>query len=115
VQAVASGGALLRVALADGTQLQCASAEAVAPGTALTFGVRPEHLQVVPAADAMLRAEVLVAERLGGETYFHVRLAGRSAIARVTGDSRVAVGDAVGLAFDPTLAHTFVPDGRRLG
>jgi multiple sugar transport system ATP-binding protein len=115
VQAVASGGALLQVALADGTQLQCASSESVAPGTALTFGVRPEHLQVVPAADAMLRAEVLVAERLGGETYFHVRLAGRSAIARVTGDSRVAVGDAVGLAFDPTLAHTFVPDGRRLG
>ena len=65
-------------------------------------------------ADAVLRAEVLVAERLGGETYFHLRLAGRSAIARVTGDSRVAIGDAVGLAFDPALAHAFVPDGRRL-
>jgi len=115
VQAVASGGALLRVALADGTQLQCASSEVVAPGTALTFGVRPEHLQVVPVADAVLRAEVLVAERLGGETYFHLRLAGQSAIARVTGDSRVAVGDAVGLAFDPALAHAFVPDGRGLG
>ena len=114
VQAVASGSALLRVALEDGTQLQGACSEAVAPGTALTFGVRPEHLQVVPVADAVLRAEVLVAERLGGETYFHLRLAGRSAIARVTGDSRVAIGDAVGLAFDPALAHAFVPDGRRL-
>jgi ABC-type sugar transport system ATPase subunit len=114
VQAVASGGAMLRVALEDGTQLQCACSEAVTPGTALAFGVRPEHLQVVPVADAVLRAEVLVAERLGGETYFHLRLAGRSAIARVTGDSRVAIGDAVGLAFDPALAHAFVPDGRRL-
>ena len=114
VQAVASGGAMLRVALEDGTQLQCACSEAVTPGTALAFGVRPEHLQVVPVADAVLRAEVLVAERLGGETYFHLRLAGRSAIARVTGDSRVAIGDAVGLAFDPAPAHAFGPDGRRL-
>jgi multiple sugar transport system ATP-binding protein len=114
-QAVVSGGGLLQVALEDGTQLQCACGEAVAPGTALAFGVRPEHLQVVPVADAVLRAEVLVAERLGGETYFHLRLAGRGAIARVTGDSRVAVGDVVGLAFDPALAHAFVPDGRRLG
>ena len=115
VQAVASGSGLLQVTLEDGTRLQCACGEVVPPGTALAFGLRPEHLQVVPVAGAMLRAEVLVAERLGGETYFHLRLAGHGAIARVNGDSRAEVGDAVGLAFDPALAHVFVPDGRRLG
>jgi len=104
----------LQVALEDGTTLVGHGAEPLAAGTALTLGVRPEHLQVVPAAAGLLRAEVLVAERLGGETYFHTRVAGRNVIARVTGDSGVAVGETVGLSFDPAQAHFFVPDGRRV-
>ncbi len=104
----------LQVQMQDGTRITGQCAEPPAVGTALTFGVRPEHLHVVSADAAMLRAEVLVAERLGGETYFHLRLAGRSMIARVTGDSGVAVGESVSLAYDPALAHFFIPDGRRV-
>ncbi|MFO1193158.1 MAG: dihydrodipicolinate synthase family protein [Rhodoferax sp.] len=104
----------LRVALDDGTALAAGATETPAAGTPLVFGIRPEHLQVVPVADGQLRAEVLVAERLGGETYFHARVADRPVIARMTGDSGVSVGETVGLAFDPAQAHCFVPDGRRL-
>jgi ABC-type sugar transport system ATPase subunit len=112
VQSAGAGG--LRVALDDGTALAAGATETPAAGTPLTFGIRPEHLQVVPVADGQLRAEVLVAERLGGETYFHARVADRPVIARMTGDSGVSVGETVGLAFDPAQAHCFVPDGRRL-
>ena len=114
VGVVAAGPNGLQVALEDGTPLHGHCAESLAAGTRLSFGVRPEHLQVVAAATGMLQAEVLVAERLGGETYFHVRVAGRGMIARVTGDSGVSVGETVGLSFDPAQAHFFVPDGRRV-
>ena len=88
--------------------------ERLPAGAALTLGIRPEHLQVVSAAQGMLKAEVAVVERLGGETYFHVRVAGQNAIARVTGDSAVAIGETIGLSFDPVQAHFFRPDGLRL-
>ena len=114
VSVVSAGPQGLQVALDDGTALLGHCAEPLAAGTRLTFGVRPEHLQVVAAAAGALRAEVLVAERLGGETYFHVHVAGRNLIARVTGNSVVAVGETVGLSFDPAQAHFFVPDGRRV-
>ncbi len=104
----------LAFTLEDSSRISGDCSEPLAPGTTLTFGVRPEHLQVVPAAQGMLQAEVAVAERLGGETYFHVRIAGKSAIARVTGDSAVGVGETVGLSFDPAQAHFFLPEGRRV-
>ena len=104
----------LDVVLDDSARVTGACSERLAAGTALTFGIRPEHLRVVPPATGILRADVAVAERLGGETYFHVRLAGKSAIARVTGDSAVAIGETVGLSFDPAQAHFFLPEGRRV-
>ncbi len=104
----------IAVALEGGARIAAISTERLPAGADLTFGIRPEHLQVVPLAQGMLQAEVVVAERLGGETYFHVRIADRNAIARVTGDSAVAAGAAIGLSFDPAQAHFFLPDGRRL-
>ena len=114
VRVQSAGPRGLQVALDDGTVLTASASETLAAGTPLNFGVRPEHLRVVGADAGQLRAEVLVAERLGGETYFHVRVADRPVIARVNGDSGVGVGETVGLAFDPAQAHCFVPDGRRV-
>ena len=104
----------LDAVLEDGSWVVGACSERPVAGTALTVGIRPEHLQVVPVLQGVLRAEVVVAERLGGETYFHVRIAGKSGIARVIGDSAVAVGETVGLTFDPAHLHFFIPDARRL-
>jgi multiple sugar transport system ATP-binding protein len=89
-------------------------AKGLAAGSALTLGVRPEHLHVEPAAAARLQGQVLVVERLGVETYCHVRLAGQVVIAREDGDTGVQAGDTVGLGFDPASAHLFGPDGRRV-
>ena len=107
-------GSQLGVALADGSLCPVACSAPVAPGEALTLGVRPEHLRVLPAGQGAWQGEVAVAERLGGESYFHVRLAGQTVIVRLTEDAHVGVGERIGLQFDPATAHLFSDDGSRL-
>ncbi len=112
--ALSQADAGLKVLLHDQSVAMAQCTETIASGTPLTLGVRPEHIQVVPAEDTHLRGDVVVAERLGGETYFHVRLAERMVIAKAGGDSAVAAGERVGLVVDPARTHLFVPDGRRI-
>ncbi len=107
-------GGQVHVSLADGSRAQVACATAPAAGAQLTLGVRPEHLAVLPAGQGAWQGEVVVAERLGGETYFHVRVAGQNLIARLTEDSPLQVGARIGLHFDPAAGHLFQPDGLRL-
>ncbi len=83
-------------------------------GAGLTFGIRPEHLSIVSPIPGELQGVVLVVERLGGETYFHINVADQTVIAKIDGDSGVNVGSTVGLAFDPAKAHLFQADGQRL-
>jgi ABC-type sugar transport system ATPase subunit len=104
----------LRLLLVDGTIVSVQCEKPPAAGSSITLGLRPEHLSVVAAGQGDMNGEVLVAERLGGETYFHVRLQEKTVIARVNLDSRIAVGEQVGLAFEPTRAHLFLQDGQRI-
>jgi ABC-type sugar transport system ATPase subunit len=104
----------LNLTLEDGSVLQVACKQAVAAGTPLVLGVRPEHLQVTAAPGSGLQGEVVVAEHLGGETYFHVRVADKTVIAKAGGDSTIAVGERVSMRFDTGQTHVFVPDGPRL-
>jgi multiple sugar transport system ATP-binding protein len=104
----------LQVALADGSAATAACTEAVAPGTPLVLGIRPEHMAVSGPSQATLQGDVVVAERLGGETYFHVRYGDQMLIAKASGDSAVGTGERVSLALDPGRIHLFVPGGRRI-
>ncbi len=110
-------GDALALTLVDGKTVKAALAAThkVAPGTALTLGVRPEHLRLTAPGTGSIDGSVVVAERLGGETYFHVRVADKSLIVKVNGDANAAVGDKVGLAFDAGQAHLFDGAGLRLG
>jgi multiple sugar transport system ATP-binding protein len=86
----------------------------VNPQTPLTLGIRPEHLSITLTGQGGMEGEVVVAERLGGETYFHVRVSGQVLIARIHSDSPLGVGDRVGLTFDPAAGHLFQANGLRL-
>jgi ABC-type sugar transport system ATPase subunit len=110
----AQAGQLLNVRLASADTVRVLCSPAVPVGTPLTFGIRPEHLSLVSIKPGELSGEVLVVERLGGETYFHIRVANQTLIAKIDGDSGVAVGSMVGLTFDPAKAHLFHQDGQRL-
>jgi ABC-type sugar transport system ATPase subunit len=88
----------------------------LAVGTELSFGIRPEHLTLGSPVAGQLQGEVTVVERLGGETYFHIRAANQNLIAKSDGDSgvNVGVGSIVGMTFDPARAHFFLKDGLRV-
>src|SRR5689334_940487 len=62
VTVVLPGGRDVRVPVAAGT---------LQPGAKLTLGVRPEHLKT--GENGELTGDVIVAERLGGETYLYIR------------------------------------------
>ncbi len=77
--------------------------------TRLTLGIRPEHLQIVPAEDAPLRGLVQKTKFVGSEQFCFVRVAeGLSLLARDRGLS-CREGDPVGLRWQPERVHVFAP------
>ncbi|HXO15778.1 MAG TPA: TOBE domain-containing protein, partial [Steroidobacteraceae bacterium] len=80
-------------------------------GTEVTLGIRPEHLKVV-ADGGLLRGEVLVVERLGGETFLHVKATtGDLLTVQADGDSPVNMHDTIGLQASPADCHLFDQGG----
>ncbi len=85
-----------------------------APGPALLYGVRPEHVRF--SAESALRAEVLGTEYLGTSQVVTCQTAqGTLLRARVGTDVPAHRGDQVGLAFDAAQASLFdAASGRAL-
>ena len=106
-----SEGACVR--LPDGGLVRTA-AHAGPPGTALTLGVRPEHLR--PRADGPFRGRVELFERLGPASFAYLGERGRAGavVAQLPGDRAVTLGDVLGFDIDPADALLFGSDGRRL-
>ena len=98
------GGRDVRVPVAAG---------ALRPGDKATLGVRPEHLK--PTASGELVGDVIVAERLGGETYLYIRSAAEPLfVVQADGDNPTRVHDRVAVGIDPETCHLFDADGRSL-
>ena len=108
------------VVAADGLNLETESATAARlPGNdasrAVTLGVRPEHLELVPAGQGDATGEVLLIEPMGREQIVDVRLGERLLQVLVPLRSAGATGDRVGLRFDRDQLHLFHrDDGDRL-
>jgi multiple sugar transport system ATP-binding protein len=106
------------VRLTDGVEVAVAAdARSLAPGSRLTLGIRPEHLQTGPVGAAhAIPARVKVAERLGDRTFLHVAVEGMSAALVVAAEAGnpLTTGDAAGLAFAPGRAFLFNGEGRTL-
>ena len=86
-----------------------------APGeSGFTLGVRPEHCRLSSVDQAILTGTVIIIERLGSDTFAFLDLPGvEDTVAVRLGEdaNRVAVGDRVGLSFDPAKAHLFDAQG----
>ena len=83
----------------------------VSDGERLTLGVRPEHLKVTRDGGDV-SGEVLVAERLGGETYLYTRLAeGVMLVVQADGENPTRVHDRIGIVIDGRSCHLFKQDG----
>jgi multiple sugar transport system ATP-binding protein len=102
---------------AAGRDIALADAAAPVPeGTALTLGIRPDALRVVPdgAAGGLFRGRVSVLEPLGSETLAYVDIGGQEVIASADGRHPPPLAAEVTLAADPADMHVFAEDGRAL-
>jgi multiple sugar transport system ATP-binding protein len=83
----------------------------VAEGEPLTLGVRPEHLRVTSEAGDV-SGEVLVAERLGGDTYLYTQItSGVMLVVQADGENATRVHDRIGVVIDGRVCHLFKHDG----
>ena len=78
------------------------------PGTAVSVGARPEHIDLVAEGSGNVQGTVDVLEYLGADTFVILSCgeAGQVTV-RVNGDTTYKPGDKVGLAFTPELVHAF--------
>jgi multiple sugar transport system ATP-binding protein len=105
---VAAGG--LEVTLNGGAPLMlpARSVQDFVGERAVTLGVRPEHLRIVPAGQAALTGTVTVVEYLGNMTYVYIDTPHGPVIVESENAAGAEVGQSLGLALD--LPHTHVFD-----
>ncbi len=84
----------------------------------VALGVRPEHLQVVPAAQARFSINVQMVEWVGADAYAYGQFGNYRIICRLPAEgigSNARVGDRLPLSFDPARVHWFDADtGKRI-
>ncbi|HDR8983156.1 sn-glycerol-3-phosphate ABC transporter ATP-binding protein UgpC [Burkholderia vietnamiensis] len=103
----------------DGGETVRASVEggALQAGEAVTFGVRPEHLELAEGtqavlADGLLARDVVLVEQLGEHTYVHLDdPRGAVLIAKVPGTAHLEPGERVFLRANAAACHLFTEDG----
>lgn len=88
-------------------------------GDRATLGIRPEHLRVDPN-NPTLPGEVMVVERLGGETFLYVKIAdGETLVVQTDGDNPSRTHDRALIHINGDLCHLFnlqgesIPKARR--
>ncbi|MFD1033516.1 ABC transporter ATP-binding protein [Sphingomonas hankookensis] len=81
-------------------------------GTAVTLGVRPEHL--VPDPTGPFAGAIELFERLGPLSFAHLGRQGAAGtiVAQLPGDRGVTLGEVLPFAVPPADTHLFAPDGR---
>jgi multiple sugar transport system ATP-binding protein len=102
---------------------------ALSVGQAVTFGVRPEHLELAdwtaatvastspsaqpaPQDAAVLTRTVSLVEQLGEHSYVHLDEAeGAVLIAKAPGDTRLKQGDRASFRAPASVCHLFTEDG----
>jgi multiple sugar transport system ATP-binding protein len=82
-------------------------------GSAVTFGVRPEHVTIGDGGGVPFgAARVQLVEQLGDQTLVHAALAdGQALTIALDGQRRVQPGAEVAARIDPALCHLFAEDG----
>jgi len=79
-------------------------------GDAVTLGVRPEHMHLT--GEGELAGEVMVVERLGGETFLYTQLQdGTMVIVQANGEVPTNVHERIAIRLDPATCHLFDADG----
>ena len=104
------------VELDAGTRIQLPlSGPSLSPGSPVTLGIRPEHLNLAKPGECSLTVTADVGERLGSDTYCHVITAcGEPLTLRIRGDMASRYGEKLQLHLDSEHCHLFDADGLAL-
>jgi multiple sugar transport system ATP-binding protein len=90
-----------------------ASSNSLKPDEPVTLGVRPEHLHLNPKGQ--FQGEVIVAERLGSETYLYIQMEGGKRVTlEIRGDNPAQIHDRVGVGVDGRDCHLFDSSGQAI-
>ncbi len=108
----AEGGVMVEIA--EGTVL-ATTTRAEESAEILEIGLRPEHLLCGGGGDAGIEGEILAVERLGGESFVHLSLAGdRTLVAKAPGGIEARPGTVMRIGIPAGAAYLFDRDGRCL-
>ena len=83
----------------------------LAEGSAVTVGIRPEHLLACSASDAMFSGQVELVEQLGADALVHLAHGGVMMIARMPHGAQPAVGSTLHLRAERHHVYLFAADG----
>lgn len=84
-------------------------------GEAVTFGVRPEHIEVADVGVSTFKATLDVTEHLGADTYCYVKVPnGETLTVRASGDYAGRFGQEVSLTPELAHCHLFDAEGRSI-
>jgi multiple sugar transport system ATP-binding protein len=100
------------VETANGAKLPLKTAPSASDGCPVTYGIRPEHLDI---ADDGIEAEIVVVEPTGSETQIVARIGTQDIIAVLRDRTMVTPGEKIHLKPRASAAHLFDKDsGKRL-
>ena len=98
-------GATMTVPMQSGT---------LAIGDVVTLGIRPEHLRLT-SRGGTVQGEVLVAERLGGETYLYLQTeGGETLVVQAEGNNANQLHDRVSVQIEGEFCHLFNLQGEAI-
>ena len=115
VSAVVEGGARGPALRAGDTAVALPAHAPVRPGDAVTYGFRPEHIEIMTEGSGDFDVTVDFAEQLGGETYLYCTTEGLPQItAHKTGQLPFRKGERLALRLDRSRMHLFDAEGTAL-
>jgi len=98
----------------DGIQWPVASSGAV-DGQPVTYGVRPDHLELAGSGERGVPGEIVVVEPTGSETELVVKVGAAQLVVEAHGRATLRPGDKVTFAVNPANVHLFdQKSGQRL-
>jgi sn-glycerol 3-phosphate transport system ATP-binding protein len=101
----------------EGNRIDLGQSRLLSAGQPLLFGIRPEHVAVVPQEKADLALTVAAVETLGADALAHCRIAGTEGrsdfVVRLPGTANIRVGDSLPVVLDRQAVHLFDAESLR--